>query len=126
MGNVIVLNRKRTFSVIDAGSILPLVYRVTEAAHLEIKRLIDSMDQLPGNLDEQAVALEGSVVNVIQKWQDKVQKLGALPLSLGSVEFDTGDGFFSWKYPETEIKFWRAYADSHLGRVLIEKPNGTV
>lgn len=127
MGSVIEFNRKRVFSVSEAKSILPLVYKITEAASREVANLIEKLESARSTSDQLlADGLDQEINRAIDRWQSKVEKLGATPKGMWIADFDSGDGYFCWKFPEREIRFWHGYQDGYLGRVLIEKLNGTV
>jgi hypothetical protein len=35
-------------------------------------------------------------------------------------DFDNGEGFYCWKYPEIKINHWHGYQDGFSGRILVE------
>jgi hypothetical protein len=36
-------------------------------------------------------------------------------------DFDAGDGYFCWKFPERQIEFWHHYNDGFSKRIRVEE-----
>jgi hypothetical protein len=122
LDNIVEINRTQVFSYEQALVMLPIVYRVTRASSQEVQGLIDRLDHIDAK-DETAVrGAEEKINAVIAKWQTKIEKLGAKPKGLWIADFDFGEGYYCWKYPETKLEYWHAYTDGFSGRCLIEKP----
>ena len=117
---IIPLNHKRTFSYEQAQEILPVVYRITEAAQKEVRTLVNRIDSLKGTQNSRVTELEAQVNQIIDGWQQKLVKLGASPKGLWLADFDNGNGYYCWKFPETVISYWHGYNDGFSGRVLIQ------
>ena len=110
------LNHKRTFTLEEARSALPVVYRVTEATAREVRLLLNRMESVKGMNASKAAELEKDINLLIDRWQQKVQKLGAHPKGLWLADFDDGKGYYCWKFPETDISYWHGYNDGFSGR----------
>lgn len=117
---MILFNRKRLFSLAEARALLPLVYRISEEAERQVHYHMNHLKAYSDKTHPRAVELEESINEVIAVWQRKVEKLGCEPKGLWMADFDNGEGFYCWKFPETEIKFWHGYQDGFSGRILIE------
>ena len=118
--NVIEINRKKTFDLPQARALLPVIYRFTEESSKEVKLNINRIDAY-SDKSHPAVALIESEINlIIQKWQNKIEKLGGHPKGLWMADFDNGSGYYCWKFPENEINHWHGYQDGFSGRILIE------
>lgn len=118
---VITINQARTFSLLDAEEILPVVRRITHEWAQKVETLIA---RLEAKAPEQLAAieqLEAEINSGIQMWHEKIKKLGASPKGLWLVDFDCGDGYYCWKYPETKITHWHSYEDGFSGRVPIHE-----
>lgn len=127
MGNVIEFNRKRVFSVSDAKTILPVIYKFTESSSRAVIQLIEKLELARAKNDQSSVeSIDIEINSLIDQWQAKVEKLGATPKGMWIADFDAGNGYFCWKFPERDIRFWHGYQDGYQGRVLIEKLYGTV
>ena len=118
--NVVEINRKKTFTLDQAQGLLPLVYRLSEEASEEVGGHLNRLKAYPDKTHPIAVEIEACINQIIQRWQTKMEKLGTEPKGLWMADFDNGEGYFCWKFPETEIKFWHGYQDGFSGRILIK------
>jgi len=116
VNNIFEINRKKIFNVEEAEKLLPLVYRLTEESAREVKTLMRHMEALPDKKSERAQTIEKTINEIIEKWQGKLEKLGALPKGLWLADFDNGFGYYCWKFPETKIAHWHGYQDGFAGR----------
>jgi hypothetical protein len=119
MENIVPLDHKRVFSLEQAQEILPLVYRVTDAAQKEVKHLMNKMEAIKGVSGQRASEIEAQINEIVTRWQTKMQRLGANPKGLWLADFDNGKGYYCWKFPEMEIGFWHGYSDGYSGRTPV-------
>ena len=98
---------------------LPLVYRLTEDAAKQTKYLMACIDALQDKKSARTLELQEQINEIIHKWQNKLERLGAKPKGLWLADFDNGDGYFCWKFPETKISHKHAYQDGFTGRIMI-------
>lgn len=120
MENVFEINRKRLFTLRDAQALLPIIYRISEESEREVQYLMNQLKALSDKKSDKAVSVESRINEIIGAWQRKVEKLGCEPKGLWMADFDNGEGYFCWRFPETEIKFWHGYQDGFSGRILVE------
>lgn len=120
MENVFEINRKRLFSLRDAQALLPIIYRISEESEREVQTLMNQLKAFSDKKSLRAQEIETRINETIGAWQKKVEKLGCEPKGLWMADFDNGDGYFCWRFPETEIKFWHGYQDGFSGRIIIE------
>jgi len=118
---VITINRRGVFSLEEAHSILPVVRRITQEFSAKVESLIARLETLQLNQTETICALEKQVNELIQTWNDKIRKLGADPRGLWVVDFNSGEGYYCWKHPETELLYWHSYEDGYTGRKPLAK-----
>lgn len=78
------------------------------------------VDAMPDKNSTRCIELQDQINGLIQNWQNKVERLGAKPKGLWLADFDYGDGYFCWKFPETKIQYSHGYKDGFTGRRLIE------
>lgn len=121
MDNVIVINRKRVFTHEELSRLLPVIYRLTDEAQAEVKKLTNFMDVHHEKKGRGLRELEARLNEIVTRWQIKIEKLGGEPKGLWLADFDSGDGYFCWKFPENEICFWHGYQDGFTGRIIIKE-----
>lgn len=109
----------RYFSLDEAQDLLPLVYRLTEEASKQTKYLMACIEALQDKKSARTLEIQEQINEIIQKWQNKLERLGAKPKGLWLADFDNGDGYYCWKFPEVKISFKHAYQDGFTGRILI-------
>ncbi|MDH5414585.1 MAG: hypothetical protein OEW87_10640 [Flavobacteriaceae bacterium] len=52
-----------------------------------------------------ADSLQMELNTAIQKWSDKVRRLGGIPIELFKVKIPTDGGFYLWEFPHANIDF---------------------
>lgn len=119
MFEIINKSHTKTFTLGEVQSLLPLIYRMTEDVSKSVKYLMGCLEALPNKKSERGVELETQINESIQKWQNKMERLGARPKGLWLADFDYGKGYFCWKFPEVKILYKHGYQDGFTGRILI-------
>lgn len=102
---------KKLFNLDEAQSLLLLVRKVTERHAAELEPLQSRLDRMLSN-DPRRVAVEREFERSISIWRGKVARLGGHAAGLWVVEFDVGEGFLSWRYPELQIAYFRSKHDT--------------
>lgn len=105
----------RIFTLAEAEELFPLVRRITQAAHAElepVRRSLESM--LPTN--PKLPLVEKEYEAVVKRWVAKMERLGLVIKGLWLVDFDTGDGYLCWKYPELKLGHYHNYHEGFGGR----------
>ena len=125
LSNVVGINRRSVFDLEEARALLPIVFRLTKSYSERVQILVNKLDKgaagsngAASNL-QSTDAIESEIGRLIQEWQSKIQKLGGVPKGLWLADFDSGDGYYCWKYPERNIEFWHAYRDGYSKRVRL-------
>jgi hypothetical protein len=124
--SMIEINRTQYFSLEEARELLPIVFRITKNYSSKVQALIERLEGLGSNNEAKVASLEKEVSQSIAEWQSKVQKLGAIPKGLWIADFDSGDGYFCWKFPERSLDFWHGYNDGYTKRVSVAERNRPV
>jgi len=109
---------RRTFTLHDATLVLPEVKEITAGAVREAERLAGQLQGLSEAHPEHAVLSE-ALSAVLKEWSDAIKDLGLEPKGLWLVDFDNGDGYYCWAYPETSITHYHAYDEGFAGRMKI-------
>ncbi|MFQ5936171.1 MAG: DUF2203 domain-containing protein [Acidiferrobacterales bacterium] len=105
----------RVFTLMEAQTTFPLVRRITEAAYHElepVRRKLEAM--LPANPRMQEV--ERQYEAIVKAWVGKMERLGLVVKGLWLVDFDTGEGYLCWKFPELKLAHYHGYHEGFAGR----------
>lgn len=116
MEKIFEINVKKKFNFVELNSLIPLVLKLTDIAQLEVSQLMSRIESNSKNSLERNQELESQISIIIDRWENKIEKLGGYPKGLWLADFDSGDGYFCWKFPETEIQFYHGYQDGFSGR----------
>lgn len=119
MGKVIQLNRKKVFKIEEARELLPLVRRITEEASQRVSGHLSVLEAIREKDSSKAKDLEDKVNKLITDWQTKIEKLGAEGKGLWLVDFDCGNGYYCWKFPEEKLDHFHSYSEGFQARVKI-------
>lgn len=103
MAEVIEFKQGKKFTLQQAKVVLPVVKKITKEAALQIEQL---------TTDEERS-------QVVERWAQKIVKLGCEPKGLWLVDFDNGSGYYCWHYPEEEVDFFHNYEGGFRGRTPI-------
>ncbi len=119
MIEIINYNIVKSFSLDQAQELLPLIYGITEESSKNTKYLMACIEALPDKKSARALELQEQINTIIDRWQNKIERLGAKPKGLWLADFDNGNGYYCWKFPEVKILFKHGYQDGFTGRILI-------
>lgn len=109
---------KRIFSYDEAVSTFPLVRDVTMAAVRQIEALVNtvgSRDEMESRRDE----LEEAREKIVRLWAQEVSSMGCEVKGLWLVDWDSGDGYYCWRFPEKAIAFFHSYEEGFGSRLPI-------
>lgn len=105
----------------DANALVGVLNRITQKHSKIVNTLIAQLEALSSDDRLKTSEIEAQVSREIEEWNAKVHKLGAIPKGLWLVDFDSGEGYYCWKFPETKIDFWHDYKSGFSNRIPIAK-----
>ncbi len=108
----------RIFSLDEARQLLPTVKRLTAEAVRESEQLVGRARQVRES-DPRHEALVAELQEVVSRWAADVRELGAEVKGLWLVDFDNGQGYYCWSYPEETLSHYHSYEDGFAGRMKI-------
>ena len=117
--DVFTISRDGVFTLEQARAVLPVIRRITADYSVKVEALMARLESVNLTQIETINRLETEVNELIKAWHEKIKKLGAKPKGLWLIDFDSGDGYFCWKYPETDLAYWHAYDDGFTGRIAV-------
>lgn len=121
MVQIVDRQQNKIFTLQEATDLLPLIYRVTEESAKQVKYLMGCLEALPDKQSLRGIEIQDEINKYLSKWQNKMERLGTRPKGMWFADFDSGNGYFCWKFPETEILYKHGYQDGFTGRKLIHK-----
>jgi hypothetical protein len=105
----------RVFTLAEAEELFPLVRSITEAAWRElepVRRKLEAMAPVNPQIHE----IERQYESIVKRWLAKMARLGLVVKGLWLVDFDTGDGYLCWKFPELKIGHYHSYHEGYTTR----------
>lgn len=112
------LNGGRVFTYEEALATFPQVRQLTEHAVQQIEAMINRL-QSRNELQERKAELDEGVEEIVQVWAGEIGALGCVIKGMWLVDWDTGDGYYCWRYPEDTLGHYHSYEDGFAGRVPI-------
>lgn len=107
------------FSLQQATALLPQVKHLTADAVRQAESLAAQLHGLAEE-DPQHVSLSEAMRDVVNGWAEQVRALGLEAKGLWLVDFDNGEGYYCWCYPEAAIAHYHGYGDGFAGRLTIQ------
>jgi hypothetical protein len=109
---------RATFTLQQARELLPQIKHLTADA---VRRAESLASQLQGLADEDPVhvQLSSALRDVVSAWADELRALGLEVKGLWLVDFDNGEGYYCWCYPEEAITHYHGYDEGFAGRIRI-------
>ena len=108
---------RRTFTFDEARALLPAVREKTQ-------RALAALEGLAVVADEDAEAarthMERAVEGILNGWREEVEALGIEVKGPWLVDFDSGAGYYCWKWPEESLEFFHGYEEGFSGRVPLQ------
>jgi hypothetical protein len=105
---------QRQFSLEQAQILLPTIQTITATAVRQVESCLSQIQDQPENRRREEIQRECN--RVVQRWAEQIHALGAVVNGLWLVDFDNGEGFYCWKYPEPMIEFFHDYDAGFAGR----------
>jgi hypothetical protein len=96
---------KKIFSYEDACALLPEVQRLTDVAVEQVEQIEEAEPEV--------------YQQIVADWAESVMALGIEVKGLWLVDFDSGGGYYCWKYPEPALEFFHGYEEGFTGRVKL-------
>jgi hypothetical protein len=110
----------RVFSLAEAQTLFPLVRGITQRAAEQLAPVQRQLKVLPRRTAELQAA-EQRYQTIVNAWVNKMRRLGLVVKGLWLVDFDTGDGYLCWKYPELTLGHYHGYDEGFAGRRLLRE-----
>ncbi len=110
----------RHFTLAEAKDTLILVHQITADAYRELESVKTQLNSVL-SIDSRVIVAEKQYEKIVNRWISKMERLGLVVKGLWLVDFDTGDGYLCWKYPEASIDFYHSYTGGFTARQPLSK-----
>lgn len=107
------MDKTKKFTLEAARAMIPWIREATREAESKVF-------EVQRNAEDRHDAL-AQVNRIIQHWGETVAKLGAIPKQPFLVDFESGEDYFCWEYPEKTIIYRHGYHKGYAGRQKIEE-----
>ena len=114
------MTTKRIFTYEEALELLPQIQQLTAESASKVEQLTGGASA--GSGGEEMVVGEDSlpeVEQILAEWAGAVLELGVEVKGLWLVDFDSGSGYYCWRYPEPALEFFHTYDEGFQGRVAL-------
>jgi hypothetical protein len=110
---------ERRWTLDAAREILPDVRARTERAAKETEALAAEQERhAPGTPARRDAERRAGAA--LSRWVREMEALGLEVKGLWLVDFDTGAGYYCWRWPEEELTHFHGYEEGFAGRVPIQ------
>jgi hypothetical protein len=106
------------FTYEEALATFPRVRQLTEQAVQQIEAMINRL-QSSKEFEDRKAELDEAVQQIVQAWATEIVTLGCEIKGMWLVDWDSGAGYYCWRYPEEALGHYHAYTDGFAGRVPI-------
>ena len=108
-------DRPRCFTLSEAREALETIKPITATAYHELDEVKARLHSLLPS-DPRLLGVEQEYEAIVRKWISKMSRLGALVRGLWLLDFDSGDGYLCWKYPELTVSHYHSYDGGFIER----------
>ncbi len=109
--------RRKTFTFEEARALLPEVRERTRRAVEALSNLTVPGDDGVQTAEEKA---EKAVAETLADWASEIEELGIEVKGPWLVDFDSGAGYYCWKWPEESLSFFHGYQEGFSGRIRLQ------
>jgi hypothetical protein len=109
---------RRVFSYDEALSTFPIVRDLTAAAVRQVEAVLAAV-QSREELAARQAEIEETCDGIVEAWARQVSDLGCEVKGRWLVDWDNGDGYFCWRFPEKTLSFFHSYEEGFSGRMPI-------
>jgi hypothetical protein len=110
---------ERRWTLAAAREILPDVRARTERAVRATEELVAQRDlHEEGSRGRERV--EARIQQEVGRWAREMEALGVEVKGVWLVDFDTGGGYYCWRWPEAALEYFHTYEQGFAGRSRIQ------
>src|SRR5688572_25344954 len=92
--------KKKTFTYAEATALLPAVQKLTEDAYRRVEAI-----QAGSSPETLGALAQRDIDRIVSEWAYAVMEKGIEVKGLWLIDFDSGSGYYCWRYPEPGLRF---------------------
>ena len=108
----------KLFTLDQALKVFPRVKALTESA-INATTVVEAQLLALKGTSSRRSELEAEYAEIVRCWARDVVALGCEVKGLWLVDFDNGEGYYCWKYPEDQLEYFHDYTSGFSGRTKI-------
>lgn len=109
---------RRIFSYEEALALFPVVRDRTDAAVRQVEAMVNQV-QSRDEMELRKEELESAYRSIVERWTEEIESLGCEVKGVWLVDWDSGDGYYCWRYPEPSLGHFHGYDEGFAGRVPV-------
>jgi hypothetical protein len=109
---------KRIFSYEEALETFPTVRDLTA----EAARRVEAVSRAAGGPDDPETRrseVEEACARIMEAWAREISSFGCVVKGAWLVDWDCGDGYYCWRFPEETLSHFHTYEEGFAGRMPI-------
>jgi len=115
----------RVFTLEEARAILPQVQAVTRPVFELASSMAEELQASEDAQDETRVEeLQERLEALMESWAEAVRLMGPDVKGPWLVDFDSGDGYWCWAFPEEGLDHWHSYEGGFGSRIPVNAKPG--
>jgi len=108
---------RKTFTFEEARALLPEVRERTRRAVETLSNFTVPGDDGPAAAEARA---EKAIARTLADWASGIEELGIEVKGPWLVDFDSGAGYYCWKWPEESLAFFHGYQEGFSARIRLQ------
>lgn len=108
---------RKTFTFDEARALLPAVREKTRRALEALDGLAAVSDEDPETTRQRTAR---AVESILAGWREEIEGLGIEVKGPWLVDFDSGAGYYCWRWPEESLEYFHGYEEGFSGRVPLQ------
>ncbi len=109
---------RKIFTFEEARKLIPAVRKRTQQAMEAIEEVGALEEDEEPTADQ--VPRDDASLAILLAWARDMEKLGLEVKGPWLVDFDSGGGYYCWRWPEQSLEFFHGYEEGFSGRVRLQ------